>query len=461
MDGPVRRRAGVAMAGGVIRAVGAPKDLVAQFPGVAVEELGDVVLLPGLVNAHVHLELSALAPGEPPASFVEWLKRLVPSAAPDAQAVRAFVERGVEIGVGQSLRFGVTSVGDISRHCALTRALLTSGPLGVVSFGEVTAMAQRRGLLDERIALAIDRSQEGDRVRIGITPHAPYSVEADGYRRCLDAARSAGLPLATHLAETPDEAGFLAAHAGPFRELWEYLGGWDDQVPTFAGGPIRFAKANGLLDYPTLLAHVNYCDDDELAILARGQASVVYCPRTHAYFRHPPHRWREMLAAGINVAVGTDSCASSPNLNLVDDLRLMHELAPMEAVEDLWAMATFRAARAIGWADRIGSITPGKRADFAAFPVKSNDPLREILETQVLPRGVWVEGEGWRWRDGEMGRWGDGEMGRWGDGEMGRWGDGEMGRWGDESPSLHPSIPPSPHPSISPSLTPPAFWLFV
>src|SRR5439155_6137177 len=124
------------------------------------------------------------------------------------------------------------------------------------------------------------------RVAIGVSPHAPYSVEAAGYFRCLEVAKRRKLPLATHLAETPNEAEFLARQTGPLRELWRALGGWDEYVPAFDGGPIRFAKDFGLLDYPTLLAHVNYCDDDELEILSRGRASVIYCPRTHAYFGH-------------------------------------------------------------------------------------------------------------------------------------------------------------------------------
>ena len=115
-------------------------------------------------------------------------------------------------------------------------------------------------------------------------------------------------PIATHLAETADEAEFLANHSGPFRDLWAALGAWSDGVSRFAGGPIRAMQLVGLLDLPgAVLAHVNYCDDAELDILARGRASVVYCPRTHAWFRHPPHRLREMLARGINVAVGTNS----------------------------------------------------------------------------------------------------------------------------------------------------------
>src|SRR5204862_5225873 len=122
------------------------------------------------------------------------------------------------------------------------------------------------------------------------------------------------LPLATHLAESADEAEFLARHSGNLMKVWDFVGGFDDAVPKFEGGPIRYAEALGLLDRPTLLAHVNYCDDDELKILAAGKASVVYCPRTHQYFAHPPHRWREMIATGINVAIGTDSTASSGDL---------------------------------------------------------------------------------------------------------------------------------------------------
>ena len=105
---------------------------------------------------------------------------------------------------------------------------------------------------------------------------------------------------------------FLATHTGELKKLWDFLNFWDEQVPAFDGGPIRYAKTLGLLEIPSILAHVNYCDDEELAILASGRASVIYCPRTHAYFAHPPHRFRDMLGRGINVAIGTDSCEVLP-----------------------------------------------------------------------------------------------------------------------------------------------------
>jgi cytosine/adenosine deaminase-related metal-dependent hydrolase len=257
-------------------------------------------------------------------------------------------------------------------------------------------MARRKHVLPGLLAAAPDDAVKGSDLKPGVSPHAPYSIDADGYRRCLAAARADGLPLTTHLAESPDEAVFLRDHTGPFRELWERLGAWDEaSVPRFEGGPVRYAASLGLLDHhPAALAHFNYCDDAELGLLARGRASVVYCPRTHAYFGHPPHRWREMLGAGINVAVGTDSRASSPDLNLVDELRLLHGLAPDVPALTLWELATTRGARALGLADEAGSIMPGRFGDLVVFPTSGNDPLAHILESTVLPLDVLARGAG-------------------------------------------------------------------
>jgi aminodeoxyfutalosine deaminase len=394
MVGPIIPDGAILIGEGRILDVGSRSELRSRHADFEVRDLGDAVVLPGLVNAHTHLELSDCQCGPPPAGgFATWLVGMLRRTRIGPEEMDRAVTRAVGIGIEQSLRFGITTVGDISRQCRLTRALLRESPLRVVSFGEVQAMAQRRGLLEERISIAAEESLAASRLKIGITPHAPYSVEPDGYRRCLETAKTRHLPLATHLAETKEEAAFLSSHSGPLRELWDRWLTWDDSVPKFSGGPIRLARELGLLDYPTLLAHVNYCDDDELSILAAGNASVAYCPRTHQFFGHPPHRWREMLDRGINVAVGTDSCASSPDLNLVDDLRLLHRLYPDEPVSLLWEMATVRAARAIGLGD-AGVIRLGVSADLVAFPCASPDPLRDILERRVHPVAVWIAGRG-------------------------------------------------------------------
>lgn len=393
MDGPPIREGAILFDRGVILQVG-PGDVLAKAHRDAqIIEHPDKTILPGLINAHTHLELSEFSCGKAPEDFVEWLMRLVPRGPVDLDAIHKSVARSVPIGVEQCLRFGVTCVGDISRHCAVSRSLLRNGPLRVISYGEVQAMARRRELLEERLETAADRRFESQYLRTAISPHAPYSVEIEGYRRCLDLAQAKAMPLATHLAETPFEAPLLESHSDRFRDLWDSLGAWDDRVPRFAGGPIRFAASFGLLEYPrALLAHVNYCDDFELDLLARGKASVVYCPRTHAYFGHPPHRWRDMLARGINVAVGTDSCASSPDLNLVAELRLLRRLAPDVASLEIWKMATVNAARAVDMQDRLGALRTGLAADFVAFKSTTAEPLEDILHSVHLPSNVWIGG---------------------------------------------------------------------
>ncbi len=442
MTGPLLRDGAIVFSDGQVEAVGGAGELREKYPDAEIVEMGDAIVLPGLVNAHTHLELSHIRCGDSSGGHLaEWIVksvmpqalrtpspgtpgegrgggsnpsvRLMPPPSPSpgvpAEGKNNAVDAAVRAGVEQCMKFGVTSVGDITKQCPLTRAALRGGPLRVVSFGEIQAMAKRRGLLEERFAKAADTSSESQWLRVGISPHAPYTVEAEGYRRCLAFAKSQNRPLATHLAETAEETEFLAAHTGPFRNLWETgVNAWSDDVPQFPGGPIRFARELGLLDYPSLLAHVNYCDDEELEILSAGKASVVFCPRTHEFFGHPPHRSREMLKCRINVAVGTDSCASSPDLNIVDDLRLLHRLYPEEPVMLLWEMATRRAARAMsispspgtpgeGWGEGLGEfftgiIIPGAAADFTLFECTSESPLLEILETNVLPTSVWIGG---------------------------------------------------------------------
>jgi cytosine/adenosine deaminase-related metal-dependent hydrolase len=393
---PLIRDGGVVFAGERIVAVGPLAELKCAHPDAAVFDGGNAVLLPGLVNAHTHLELTLEKRPPGPIEFVAWVKRLLTQLSDYGTSPSPFVQ-GVVEGSEQCRRFGVTTIADIGSWARAVRRVLSHVvQLRVFSFGEVRAMGQRRTLLDERLAAALEAPSASSLWSVGISPHAPYSMEPDGYRRCLSAAIERGLPLTTHLAETRDETDFVANHTGPLRDLWNWLGGWDEQIPRFAGGPIRFAKSLGLLDYSLAsLAHVNYCDDDELTLLAHGKATVVYCPRTHAYFRHPPHRWREMLARGINVAVGTDSCASSPDLNLVDDLRLLHRIAPDVSAQVLWEMATVRGARAFTTNGAVGSLEVGALADAALFRLRDDavDPLLDVLESDVIPTRMWLAGK--------------------------------------------------------------------
>ena len=395
MGAPAIDDGAVLVEGGVVRAVGARQDLSREHGGARVHALGDAAVLPGLVNAHTHLELTLLGP--PPGNaqaFVDWVMTVRTRAAAITDWEH-LTRDAVAEGVRQSLACGVTCVGDIANNIHTARAALAASPMRGVCFGEVLGMARRTGQFPHRFSAALDRTFERPGVVAGLEPHAPYSIDLSLYKKCVEAARKQGLAICTHLAETPDEAEFLAHHSGELKRLWDYLEAWDASVTRFAGGPVRAMKEVGLLDVPrgASLAHVNYVDDEELSILAGGRASVLYCPRTHAYFGHPEHRFRDMLSAGINVAVGTDSAASSPDLNLLDDLRVIYRKHADLPPSAIFELATTRAAKALGLDGVVGQIAPGLPADFAVFDARPGDALRQILESPAArPREVWIGG---------------------------------------------------------------------
>lgn len=393
MDGPLLRDGAIAFACGEILSVGTLGQIEAQFPSFPVRDLGQAVLMPGLINAHTHMELSdSCSGGEKWAGkFTDWILRLPQRARMDTEVVKNSVACATQIGIDQSLRFGVTCVGDITQYPQFSRPVLANSPLRAISYAEALGVGKRRRRFEQLLAYGEENRSDNAHIQFGISPHAPYSVDLPGYEQCLALSRQRQMPLATHLAEWPDETDYLVRHAGMFREFMDLLGFWQEDIKTHSASPIRFADAIGVLDEPAVLAHVNYCDDEELNLLAAGQASVIYCPRTHRYFGHPPHRWREMLDAGINVAIGTDSCASSPDLNLVDEIRLLHKIAPEVESADLWRLITVNAAKALGQ-NHLGRLAPRKAADFVAFPTTSDDPLTEILENKQLPIVTWIAG---------------------------------------------------------------------
>jgi cytosine/adenosine deaminase-related metal-dependent hydrolase len=367
-----------------------------------VMDYGDAAVLPGFVNAHTHLELAPTktAPAAPMADgpgssvFARWLGRIAAELL-QAPPTQAQVQAAVRDGVAQSTHAGVTTVGDITRTPDWTRPVLAGCRIRAVSFGEVIAIGNRRGLLDGRLAAAVDQSHQTDRLRIGVSPHSPYTVEPAALRACADAARSRAIPICIHLAESMEETEFTRARSGPLTEFLQAIGVFDEQIPVSGVSPLELVESTGLLTSRTLLAHCNYLGDREIDVIARSGAGVVYCPRTHAAFGHPPHRFRDMLSAGINVCVGTDSLASNPTLSILDELRFLHHMYPAFPKDTLLRMGTLIAAKALGLGDCCGSISVGKVADLCVVPV---DPGQRhdwaaIFDSQAEPIAVFLEGE--------------------------------------------------------------------
>lgn len=351
--------------------------------GAPVIDLPDAVLLPGFVNAHCHLDLTLVGPRPRPTTggFSAWLE-VIRRARPQTPAdIEAAVRRGIDL----SLAGGVVAVGDIA-GCARTGPTLVPWRtirgdrlaadgfpgLGGVSFLEFFAFGPMREASLERLRLVLEEAGP-ERSMLGLSPHAPYSVSLPAYRAALESAERLGLTITTHLAETLEERAFIAGAAGPQREFVEALGLWGEEEALHIGNgldPVAHL-APLLARGPWLLAHLNDCSDDALGQLAATECSVAYCPRASAYFGAPsdlgPHRYRDMLARGINVCLGTDSIVNllpeaaeeaTGGISPLDDARLLHARDGTDPLV-LLSMLTTRGARALGLDERAFVFTPG------------------------------------------------------------------------------------------------------
>lgn len=337
-------------------------------------DLGNVALLPGLVNAHAHLEFSDLtAPIEPPQPFTEWIGNLMAYRRGRQMPVRQLVADGW----AECLRTGTRTVGEI---------MTTDDPLLDVlpSDGQFVAFRECIAPVPERIAgqveLAIEHlrrcraaRESGRSIIGGISPHAPYTVLPDLLEQLIGLARSESAPLAMHLAETPAELEYLQHQTGHFRQMLERLGLWRDELHPAGRRPLDFLRRLATLPR-SLAVHGNYLADDEVQFLAdHPQVAIVYCPRTHRFFGHGPHRWRELLERGASVTVGTDGRSSNPDYSLWGELRLLDQLTAGRLRPTILELGTIRGARALGLEQSTGDMSIGKRADLCCIALPQRD----------------------------------------------------------------------------------------
>jgi cytosine/adenosine deaminase-related metal-dependent hydrolase len=349
-------------------------------------DLGDCAVLPGLVNAHTHLDLTGMRGLAPPSpDFTGWLRQVIAY-----RRVRApeQVQADIRSGLAESVRQGTTLLGDISGYGSSWHAL-AHAPLRAVIFHEVLGLTEERAAAAwQSLSLWLSVLGTTPTWRKGISPHSPYSVRSN----LFSPAVWQGVPVAIHLAETAAELELLAEHRGPFVALLQELGVWSpDGLVRGAEDVLHLTRGPNRVLY----VHGNFLPPDA-TIPPNG--AVVYCPRTHAAFGHPPHPFRDMLARGVRVALGTDSLASNPDLDLLAEARFLHRLYPDFPGEKLLHMATLAGAEALGWADETGSLTPGKSADLVVIPLSpgaDGDPHRLVFASdqpvgRVLWRGRWV-----------------------------------------------------------------------
>jgi 5-methylthioadenosine/S-adenosylhomocysteine deaminase len=336
-------------------------------------DLGDVALLPGLVNAHTHLELTVMRGFLEDLAFRSWITRLT-RARRAALTPDALVE-SARAGIAEGLLAGVTTYADTSDSGAPFRAMRQMGVRGIAYqevFGPDPALctASLAGLRGKIDAL---RPDETSLVHVGASPHAPYSVCDALFEATAHYAMAEGLPVAIHIAESEDESRLVQHAVGLWADNHRQRG-----IPTVPRGatPIRMLERTGVLDARPLLIHCVRIDGEDIAAIAGHDCAVAHCPASNAKLGHGIAPLFDLLEAGVRVGLGSDSVASNNRMDLLDEARLAilmqraslrrHDVVTASAALEL---ATLGGARALGLDREIGSLDVGKAADLAAFPL--------------------------------------------------------------------------------------------
>nr|WP_286177655.1 amidohydrolase family protein [Rhodopirellula sp. JC639] len=331
-----------------------------NFPRQDVIDLGEVAVMPRMVNAHTHLEFSdCRSPiGQPGISLAEWIGKVIA-----ARGVASEDQRNARIrdGIAESAGSGVGLIGDIATPPS---QYPSDTDTTIVSFAEVLGLSDVRA--GERLESAEKHAvtvAENPSVEFAVSPHAPYSTPPELVGRCVELAVQTGAPLAMHVAESPDERELLRFGSGRFAEVLRGAGLWPKGVFPWQGDQPVSDLIDAIADAPrVLLVHGNDLQDDEIERIARHpHLSVVYCPRTHAFFGYDAHPVQTLLDAGVRVALGTDSRASNPDLSVWKEVQFLLHQRPDLDPHDVLEMATMSGADALlGAGSRSGRIEAGK-----------------------------------------------------------------------------------------------------
>ena len=367
-------------------------DLGGGIPPAGVVDLGDAAILPGLVNAHTHLELSGLAGQVPPAaSMPVWVCDLLARRRLEPPPPGPIVEA-----IGEARRAGTALLGDVSNSLA-TVSPLAASPLAAVVFHELVGFNLRDpDRLVADAARALDALAGGPDVQVSLAAHAPYSCAPGLFRAVrawLDGRREAITSL--HLGESPEELRFLADGTGPWRELLEALHAWNPAWTPPGTDPVSYVDGLGFLDERVLAVHGVQLDEAALGRLAARGTTLVTCPRSNRWVGVGPPPIDRFYRAGVRVAFGTDSLASVSDLNLFAELAEARRLAPGVPARTLLASATRDGAAALGHADRFGAIEAGRRAALIAVETPAGvTDVEEYLVTGIPPSAIsWLEAQ--------------------------------------------------------------------
>jgi cytosine/adenosine deaminase-related metal-dependent hydrolase len=380
---PPIKNGAVVISGNKIRAVGSWPDLQSQSDE-NVLDLGEVILMPGLVNAHCHLDYTDMA-GElpPPKTFTDWIPLI--TAAKTNWSYSEYAQSWLH-GAHQLLKTGTTTVADIEAMPELLPEVWDATPLRVFSFLEMTGIRAKRNP-KEILREAVEKidSLAHARSSASISPHAPYSTLPELLRLSAGLARKRKWRITTHIAESEEEFEMFAHARG---KMFDWLKRNErDNSDCGLGSPVKHFARHKMLGENLIAAHVNLLAHGDAKLLGKHRVHVVHCPRSHAYFRHPPFLRERLANAGVNLCLGTDSLATTrkmgkqnPELNMFEEMRQLAASDKKISAEEILQMATVSGARALGLAGQAGELSENFSADLIAIPDdKKNDNAYETV----------------------------------------------------------------------------------
>jgi len=393
ISGPPIAGGSVAIDGTQIAAVGTRAQIAAQFPAAAIDDFGAAAILPGFVNCHSHLEITSMrgALDDVEHDFSAWLLRLngIREKMSDDDIIAAAVA-----GATEGARAGVTCFGDIGRmgHAGVA-ALKQVGLRGVV-FQETEFSADNRTADDDFLALAEKyealRAEETELVRVGLSPHSPYTVGSRLFELIAQYAILNRVPLTIHAAESADEHELLTHGTGFFTEVYEKYGvEWNSPHCT----PIEYLERLGVLSTQPLLAHCVWVSDTDIKKIAANGAKIAHCPKSNAKFGHGYAPFEQFLDAGIVVGLGSDSVASNNICDMLEESRFAALAARNRegnqrfiTAQEMLETATLGGAKALGLDTQIGTLEAGKQADIAVISLANvaQQPINDVHTALVF-----------------------------------------------------------------------------
>jgi len=360
---------------GAILSLGTADNIKKRFSSHRVIRLQNAVLMPGLVNLHSHLELPPLLERVCAKTFPDWIINLI-RAKKDLS--NKDYQSATRININTLIQTGTTTVGEICTH-GISPALIRKSGLRAMVFFEAITMSQHAEKLPSP---PFAKGGMGKLIQFGYSPHSPYTVSEPLLRALSRFSCKKNIRLAMHIAESKDEIKLLQGKKSGLENLYR-LAGWDLDSAPRDDSSVRYLNRIGFLSPNLLAVHTVQVTDKDIMLIKKSNVSIAHCPRSNKETGVGKMPLKMFLDAGVIVGLGTDSLASSPSLNMWDEMRYAYRIHRQDGVsaEDIFKLATINGAKALGLDKEIGALEPGKKADIIAvpLPVKNTGDLYSDL----------------------------------------------------------------------------------